>query len=124
MTVMRLSLGLLFVLPSVAASAAGCRVDPFRLFFGQDSQMSMVARSGRPCGSTINWHGGGASAMTVEQPPANGVVTTPSVNSWRYVSRPGFTGKDRFVLETSGVTMGRQVYGGTSNISVSVEVVP
>ncbi len=124
MNALRLGLSLLFVLPSLAASAAGCRIAPFRLFFGQDSQMHMVARSGRPCGSIINWHGGGASAMTIAQPPANGVVTTPSINSWRYVSRPGFTGKDRFVLQTSGVTMARRVYSGTSNIAVAVDVVP
>ncbi|HEX4764926.1 MAG TPA: hypothetical protein VH414_01485 [Lichenihabitans sp.] len=120
----RLSLGLLFVLPSAAASAATCKIDPFRMIFGRDAQVHMTAASGRACGSMINWHDGGASSMAVETPPANGSVTTPTSNRWLYRSRPGFAGHDRFVLATSGVGMRKMVVQGTTNITVDVDVVP
>lgn len=124
MKAMGFSLGLLFLLPSLSASAAVCRVDPFRMLFGQDAQVHMTSSSGRACGGRINWHGGGASSMAVEAQPANGSVTTPTTNRWMYRPRPGFVGHDRFVLQTSGSTMKRLVAQGTTNITVDVDVVP
>ena len=124
MTTIRLGLSLLFVLPSVAASAAACKVDPFRMFFGQDAQVHITAASGRACGSLINWHGGGATSMAVETSPGNGSVVTPTANRWMYRSRPGFVGHDRFVLLTSGETMGRRIAQGSTTIKVDVDVVP
>lgn len=122
------STGVVVLLCCSAAHAADCHIDPYNFTWGSDTSTHMTVKSGHACGSTIgHGNGSGARQTDISQPAANGTADAPSANSWKYVARKGFTGKDSFVVATTGESMGSKtgrVFSGTTHISVDVDVVP
>jgi len=120
------------VMPATPASAVGCHVDTFSVVFGSDSQTHMTVKSGQLCNVAMTMglrmrsvNAGGPSDMSVAEQAAHGLASVPNLQNWNYVSRPGYVGKDRFVLQDTGEVMTtRHVYNGTSHITVDVDVVP
>ena len=114
------------------ALAADCRIDHFSFVFGSDSQTHMVVKSGRLCTISMRMglayrsaYVGGPGAVAVSTPASHGVATTPTLQTWTYVSQAGYVGKDHFVFDETGEVMTtRQVIRGTSHIDVDVDVVP
>lgn len=114
------------------AFAVGCHVDSFSFVFGVDAQTHMTVKSGQLCNIAMRMglrmrsaNVGGPSDMSVAEQAAHGVASVPDLQNWNYVSRPGYVGKDRFVLQDTGEVMTtRHVYNGTSHITVDVDVVP
>ena len=122
---------LILVLTAGPVHAAGCRVDPFSAPFGSDVETHMVVRSGQLCGVKMQMglqnrsaNVGGSTGMTISEPAGHGSASVPTPQSWAYVSQPGYVGKDRFVVESSGEVMSRYVIRGTSHYAVNVDVVP
>ena len=58
------------------------------------------------------------------EPAAGGTASTPTLNSLRYLPRPGFVGHDRFVIERTAEGMARHVLRGTAHRTVEIDVVP
>ncbi len=113
------------------ASAAGCHVDSFSFIFGSDAQTHMTVKSGQLCNVSMRMglrmrsaNVGGPSDVSVAEQAAHGVASTPDLQNWNYVSRPGYVGKDRFVIQETGEVMARYVYSGTSHFTVDVDVMP
>ncbi len=125
---MRFGSGVLAVLLGLQATsvlAADCAFQPFSTVPGADVSLQWTARSGRPCELLLRvGNGTGATRMLVVQQAANGTAATPTLSSIRYVSRPGFVGRDRFVIERTAESMARRVIRGTAHWTIDVNVVP
>ncbi len=68
---------------------------------------------------------GGPGAVSVSVPASHGVASTPTLQTWSYVSQAGYVGRDHFVFDETGEVMTtRRVVRGTSHIDVDVDVVP
>ncbi len=114
------------------ALAGDCRFDRFSFVFGSDAQTHMVVRSGRLCTISMRMglayrsaYVGGPGAVSVSTPASHGVASTPTLQTWTYVSQKGYVGKDHFVFDETGEVMTtRRVLRGTSHIDVDVDVVP
>lgn len=110
-----------------SASAQDCHVQQFYTVFGTDNQVNMAVKSGRPCIVTLNARAAVQSSSILRN-GANGTALMPTSHRWGYQSRPGFVGKDSFVVEmvgTSYVGRANQIpVTGPSKISVDVDVVP
>ena len=105
--------------------AKDCDIEHYSFVFGQDTSTHMTVKSGKSCGSTITTRGGGMQSLAVSQPPQSGSAVTPTLVRWEYRSKPGYSGKDAFVVQGSGESMGqRGVHRGNVNINVDVDVVP
>ena len=118
-------LTLLLGLQSAPVMAGDCAFQPFSTYPGLDLDLHWTARSGHPCTLLLRiGRGAGASRMVVSALAGNGMATTPSRSSIRYVSRPGFVGRDRFVIERTAESMGRFVMRGTAHWTIDVNVVP
>lgn len=112
-------------LRAVPALAANCTFEPFSTVPGADLTTIWTVRSGHPCDVTLRVGDGiGVSSMTVVEPAAGGVASTPTLNSIRYVPRPGFVGHDRFVVERTAEGMARRVLRGVAHWTVEIDVVP
>lgn len=125
---MRVRFGLAAVFLALQAHptlAADCAFQPFSTVPGADVALHWTAKSGRPCNLTLRiGNGTGATEMRVVQQARNGTAATPSLSSIRYVSRPGFVGQDRFVIERTAESMARVVIRGTAHWTIDVNVVP
>ncbi len=125
---MRVRLGLgvfLMLLQASPVLAANCAFQPFSTVPGADIELHWTAKSGRPCNLTLRiGNGNGATEMRVVEPASNGTATTPSLSSIGYVSRPGFVGQDRFIIERTAESMARVVIRGTAHWTIHVNVVP
>ena len=105
--------------------AADCAFQPFSTVPGIDIALQWRAKSGRPCLFILKMGtGAGATSMVVAQQAANGTASTPTLTSIRYASRPGFVGRDRFVIERTAESMTRRVFHGTAHWTIDVNVVP
>ena len=124
--IMRIMLAAVFTLIPISFSyAADCQVAPYNFHFGTDSSTTMTVKSGKTCGSNVRVRAGGLSSLQIGQAAQNGTASTIGTSRWEYRSRPGFNGKDAFVVQMSGESMGtRRVSNGTTNISVDVDVTP
>lgn len=112
-------------LQTAPAFAANCSFQPFSTVPGADLTLQWTAKSGRPCDLTLRvGNGTGATEMQVIQQASNGTASTPSLSSIRYISRPGFVGRDRFVIERTAESMARRVIRGTAHWTIDVAVVP
>ena len=128
----RHAIAIVMVATAGPALASDCRIDRFTIIFGSDSQTRMVVKSGRLCSITMHMgltqrsaYVGGPGAVSISSPASHGVASTPTLQTWTYVSQPGFVGKDHFVFDESGEVMTpRRVIRGTSHIDVDVDVVP
>lgn len=110
-----------------SASAQDCHVQQFYTIFGTDNQVNMAVKSGKPCIVTMNARAAVQSSSILRN-GASGAVLMPTSHRWGYQSRPGFVGKDSFVVEmvgTSYVGRANQIpVSGPSKITVDVDVVP
>lgn len=114
---------LVLILMDGVASAADCHVDHYDIIFGTDTSTHMTVRSGKSCGSTIVMRRGSLQSLAVAQSPQSGIAAASGFR-WEYKSKPGFSGKDAFIVQGSGEQMGnRGVHRGAVNISVDVDVV-
>lgn len=107
--------------------AADCNIDHYNFIFGQDTSTHMTVKSGKTCGSNIRTGGGGLRSLTIAQPPQSGSAMTPTNVRWEYRSKPGYAGKDSFVVQGAGESMSNKrgaVHSGNVNINVDVDVVP
>lgn len=105
--------------------AADCGFEPFSTVAGADVTTHWRVRSGRACTLLLKVDSGvEVGDMHVAAAAAGGTATTPSLNTIRYVPRPGFTGHDRFVVERTAESMGRRVLRGTAHWTVEVDVLP
>ncbi len=128
----RYAVAILMVGTAGPALASDCRIQNFQFVFGSDAQTRMVVRSGRLCKISMQMgltyqqaYVGGPGAISVSMPASHGVASTPTLQTWSYVSQPGYVGKDHFVFDESGEVMTtRRVLRGTSHIDVDVDVVP
>lgn len=117
---------------SSPAWAAGCRITPFSVLYGIDSQSQMDVGSGRSCGIRIGagrgrtYSAGGGSDLAVSTQAQHGKATLTGPKEISYRSAPGYVGPDQFVFETTGETM--PVRGparrGTAHVTVDVVVGP
>ena len=117
----------LAIVLSTYAHAENCHVDHYNFVFGQDTSTHMMVKSGKTCGSSIRVGGGGLTSLTIAQPPQSGQATTPSSVRWEYRPKPGYSGKDAFVVQGTGESMSSKrgiVHSGNVNINVDVDVVP
>ena len=112
------------MISSGPAWASHCFASHGFFVFGQDAQEHLTAPTARVCNIGLHFHGGGASDLSVTQPPSHGTVTPISSTVLQYSSQPGYKGKDTFTYQVSGELMGRRVQSGTSRIAVDVDVVP
>ena len=116
---------LLLGLKAAPALAANCTVEPFSTVPGADVTTRWTVRSGHACDLTLRVGNGiGVSSMAVIKPAAGGTASTPTLNSIRYLPRPGFVGHDRFVIERTAEGMARRVLRGTAHWTVEIDVVP
>ena len=116
---------LLLCLQAGPVLAADCTVAPFSTVPGADVTTRWTVRSGHPCQLLLSVGTGiDVSDMRVVEAAAGGTATTPTLNTIRYVPRPGFTGHDRFVVERTAEAMARRVLRGTAHWTVEVDVVP
>lgn len=115
------------------ALAAGCHVDHFTNIIGADTNVSMVAAPGRPCGVRLGashgmgYSSGGRTPIVVSTPAQHGSAVADEDSHVTYRSAPGYAGPDRFVFERSGESMSRKngrVTSGTSHYTVDVDVRP
>jgi len=115
-------------MPAVPALASDCEVDHFSFVWGTDTQTHMTVKSGKSCKISVKLgRGSGMRSSEVSQPAQNGTVASNQALSWQYRSRTGYTGKDAFVVQASGESMGGRgtsVHTGTTNLAVDVDVVP
>lgn len=117
---------LAIVLPT-HAYAEDCHVDHYSFIFGQDTSTHMMVKAGKTCGSNLRVGGGGLTSLAIAQPPQNGHATTPTSMRWEYRPKPGYSGKDAFVVQGVGESMSSKrgaVHSGNVNINVDVDVVP
>ena len=123
-----MSVVFLSVATSTGVFAADCNIDHYNFVFGQDTSTHMTVKSGKMCGSTIKMgSGGGLKTLAIAQPPQSGNAMTPTGVRWEYRSKPGFSGKDSFVVQGSGESMSNKrgtVHSGNTNINVDVDVIP
>ena len=128
----RCAIAVIMVAMATPALAANCQIEHFEFVFGTDAQTRMVVKSGRLCTISMRMglayrsaYVGGPGAISVSTPASHGVASTPTLQSWAYVSQPGYVGKDHFVFDETGEVMTtRRVVRGTSHIDVDVDVVP
>ena len=110
-----------------SASAQDCHVQQFYTIFGTDNQVNMAVKSGRPCIVTLNARASVESSSILRN-GTNGTALMPTSHRWGYQSRPGFVGRDNFVVEMVGTSyVGRAnsiPVTGSSKISVDVDVEP
>ena len=114
------------------ALAGDCRIEHFEFVFGSDAQTHMVVKSGRLCSISMRMglayrsaYVGGPGTVSVSTPASHGLASTPTLQTWAYISQPGYVGKDHFVFDETGEVMTtRRVARGTSHIDVDVDVVP
>ncbi len=110
------------------ASAADCYMQHFTFNFGMDSQTISTVKSGKLCSVSINPTGAGIDQIIIAQPARHGIVGLSGKYKWSYKSNSGFVGKDYYIIQFSGESMGNNhqhsVFSGTTNISVVVDVVP
>ena len=125
---MRHSLGLLAVLVGLQASpalAAECSFQPFTTVPGADVGLMWSAKSGHPCTLLLKVSSRIDNvSMTVARQATHGKAATPTVTTISYVSRPGFVGRDSFVIERTAEAMARFVTRGTAHWTINVNVVP
>jgi hypothetical protein len=115
------ALAILLLLAWGAESAVACWVPFVPTFSGQTANVSMTARSGRPC--AIRFRSPGPTYGTqISRRPSNGTVRIGGVGHIIYTSRPGFVGSDAF----SYVRSGEGARGGSSvrPVDVAVTVTP
>ena len=99
-------------LRAVPALAANCTFEPFSTVPGADLTTLWTVKSGHPCDVTLRVGDGiGVSSMTVVEPAAGGVASTPTLN-------------DRFVVERTAEGMARRVLRGVAHWTVEIDVVP
>ena len=107
--------------------AKDCNVEHFNFVFGQDLQVHMDAKSGKPCFININ-AGTSVESGNLVQAAASGSATMPNPHHFGYVSKAGFSGSDHFAVALTGtgfVGRGRHVpVSGTTKIDVDVAVAP
>ncbi len=117
--------GLLLGLRASTVLAATCTFQPFTTVPGADVDIRWAAKSGHPCTLvlTVDSHIE-VQRMLVVQQAAHGTAATPTLSSISYRSRPGFVGRDSFVIERTAEGMARRVIGGTAHWTVNVDVVP
>ena len=119
------AIGLFSMIIANVCYAKDCNIEHYNFVFGQDTSTHMTVKSGKSCGSTITTRGGGMQSLAISQPPQSGSAMTPTLVRWEYRSKPGYSGKDAFVVQGSGESMGqRGVHRGNVNINVDVDVVP
>ena len=117
----------LSVTSATKSFAADCNIDHYNFVFGQDTSTHMTVKSGKTCGSTIRTNGGGLRSLAIAQSPQSGNAMTPTSVRWEYRSKPGYSGKDSFVVQGSGESMSNKrgaTHSGNVNINVDVDVVP
>lgn len=116
--------------PRKPAQAATCRIAPFSMLYGVDSQSHMDVSSGAPCririgaGRGRTYSAGGGSDLAVSAQAQHGRVTLIGPREIGYRSSPGYVGSDQFTFETTGETL--PVRGparrGTAHVMVDVAV--
>lgn len=106
-------------------SAANCTFKPFSTVPGADVDLQWAAKSGRPCTFLVKTTSGIESKqMLVVQQATHGTAATPTLTSISYVSRPGFVGRDSFVVERTAESLARRIIRGTARWTIDVDVLP
>ncbi len=125
---MRFVFGLFALALGIAASPAfarDCTFENFGAVPGVDLNLQWAARSGHSC--VLNLKVGARAdntSIAVVQQAAHGTAGTPTPLSISYVSRPGFVGRDSFVIESTAEVMSRIVIRGTAHWTINVNVTP
>lgn len=118
--VVLLSLASLLSLSAVPLANADPCPWRLRLYFGQDSTGSAMARSGQRCVFPVYAHGTSSnSSLKIISAPQHGVATAPSRSSFTYQSQSDYKGTDTFVFAVTGKSAERS---GTSKITMNIKV--
>ncbi len=121
---MKLIVAVVLITGASPAFAANCVVQPFSYIFGADIDAHMAVKTGLPCRFGLNAQSKLQSSK-IEQNASSGTVIGADDRHWIYRSRPGFSGKDSFVVLISGDSVRRsRIISGETKISVDVDVSP
>lgn len=86
---------------------------------GQNGTAAFNIRSGDSCMYGFEL-GGVVNSSRVLQRPAHGTLTGINLTTLKYDAAPGYRGRDRFIIEATGVS--RKGRRGTSRIDVRVGI--
>ena len=86
---------------SASAGAYDCRTK-WNAQLGEDATGVMWATSGETCTAQIYTGFGLIHAVTILAPPKDGSAVAESRSNFSYRSKPGFIGRDRFVVAIDG----------------------
>jgi hypothetical protein len=114
-----------------SAAAQGCTVVRYGLTLGSDTTEYMTVKSGGACTQSVTapWAGPLGAPPSLEEREVtlsglslvgraqNGFAGVSGRATYAYKARPGYVGRDRFVVLARGP-------GGSSRITVEVNVVP
>ncbi len=103
------------IVAGFSAPAAACQFASSSSFYGEDQHIEMFVDSGKICGAALSV-GGMLKSVSITQPPKNGGAGARSYY-WGYQSKPGFKGKDEFV-----VTVVTEFYGAIKSSQTHVTV--
>ena len=109
------------LLISSSAAFAQCEVKGYSIFFGSDTSFMLYAGSGETCGASIGGRGNSIDSIKITSPPKNGVARIANLSTFGYRSKPGFHGKDQFVIHMVGSTS-NPITHGASDVTVDVTV--
>jgi hypothetical protein len=109
----------LLAIADPALASSGCVVPFIRTLDNQTVQGTMYAASGRRCSITLLRSHGPITATRLVAPASNGSVSV-SGNRVVYVSRPGYSGDDRFVYVRQGMDSVNRPISRTVEVSVKV----
>jgi hypothetical protein len=90
-----------------AARTGPCEVITFSWEFGITNQGVIATRAGQPCeGQVSPGRVRYIERVEVLRGPANGIVGMSGTRRFAYAPRPGFTGRDAFVIRVHGEDRG------------------
>ena len=109
----------LLAIADSALASSGCVVPFIRTLDNQTVQGTMYAASGQRCSITLLRSPGPITTTRLVAAASNGRVSV-SVNRVVYVSRPGYSGDDRFVYVRQGMDAVNRPISRTVEVSVKV----